>query len=159
MEQSNILIKDDGQACICDFGRTKLAGDEDYSKTLIGSAYWLAPELINNDDNLPLPVTCESDMWALGMVVIEVQPIESPVLSTHLTRFLQLYTGDRPFPNVRDYVVLQLVASGSTPRREDYRTVPSAVWQNISMCWARDLNERPTIRDFKTRILSATGGY
>lgn len=73
-QQSNILMRDDGQACICDFGRTKLAGDEDYSKTLIGSAYWLAPELINyNDsDSQPLPVSFESDMWALGMVVIEV---------------------------------------------------------------------------------------
>lgn len=71
-DQNNILIKDDGEACLCDFGRTVLAGHEDYSKTLIASAHWTAPELLNAPEEKAIPITEKSDVWAFAMVVVEV---------------------------------------------------------------------------------------
>lgn len=66
------MIKDDGEACICDFGRTLLTGDDDVSKSLVASAHWTAPELLIAPDNDPIPFSFKSDVWAFGMVILEV---------------------------------------------------------------------------------------
>lgn len=50
-----------------------LAGDDDYSRSLIASAHWAAPELLNTDEVEAIPISFASDVWAFGMVVLEVQ--------------------------------------------------------------------------------------
>ena len=75
-----MLIRDDGKACLCDFGRTTVINDDDYTRSLVVSVRWTAPELIRDtpeDGSTPIPVTFASDVWAFAMVVIEVRAILS----------------------------------------------------------------------------------
>ena len=74
-------MKDDGTACIADFGLISIALDMDATNTRISTggaarvAYrWMGPELFH-PERFGLPKFCltkESDCYAFGMVVYEV---------------------------------------------------------------------------------------
>lgn len=84
--QTNILISDEGNALISDFGLSTVV--EELSLTdatlrasqlatslLAGSTRWMAPELILSlveDDGAPCPVTRESDVFSFACVCLEV---------------------------------------------------------------------------------------
>ena len=76
--QSNILIDDEGKACLCDFGLSSIAaefqGTSYLTSTIGGNVRWAAPELyrINEDDSIPT-VTTQSDIYSFGSVVLEVR--------------------------------------------------------------------------------------
>ncbi|KAJ2916030.1 hypothetical protein MD484_g4404, partial [Candolleomyces efflorescens] len=81
MAMTNILVTDKGEACICDFGMSKLVEEvteKSASATLTaaGSARWLAPELIEGSVSSP---TFASDTYSFAMALLE------------------LYTGKHPF--------------------------------------------------------------
>ena len=66
-----MLISNDGEAFLTDFGLAVIV--EDLTKLPISSALtesgnprWMAPELITG------LVSVKSDIWALGMVILEV---------------------------------------------------------------------------------------
>lgn len=75
--QSNILITDDGKACLCDFGLSsivaELQGTSYLTSTIGGAVRWAAAELfcIQDDDNLPT-ITTHSDIYSFGSVMLEV---------------------------------------------------------------------------------------
>ena len=67
------MITDDGKAQLADFGLAVIVEDlKDVSLSSslrnAGSARWMAPELLLDD----YPVSKESDIWAFGMVCLEV---------------------------------------------------------------------------------------
>lgn len=69
----NVLVGDDGEALLCDFGLAVII--EDLTKMPISSALkdsgnprWMAPELLIGENT----VSQQSDIWALGMVMLEV---------------------------------------------------------------------------------------
>ena len=71
--QDNVLVDQNGQPLICDFGISRIF----YSSITItatttgairGSMRWMAPELIETTGN-ELP-TKASDIWAFGMLVL-----------------------------------------------------------------------------------------
>ncbi|KZV87337.1 kinase-like protein, partial [Exidia glandulosa HHB12029] len=65
----NILVCDDGVACIADFGVSAvLAQYPAQNATPAGTFRWMAPELLQDDSR----VTWASDMWAYGCVIMEV---------------------------------------------------------------------------------------
>ena len=76
--KANILVSDDMQALLCDFGLAYFSGsgaDEkrSASSTILraGSYQWMAYELLMSDQP-GLIVSKASDIWAFAMVVIEV---------------------------------------------------------------------------------------
>ena len=87
--QPNVLIDDNKNAVLCDFGLTSItvdAGSPHASPVNnAGSIRWMAPERLSifdpNDPDDPdvvpvgVRVTKESDMYSLAMVVIEVRPM------------------------------------------------------------------------------------
>lgn len=92
--QTNILISDEGNALISDFGLSTVV--EELSLTdatlraaqlgtslLAGSTRWMAPELIlslvEDDDGVPCPVTRESDVFSFACVCLEVCVVASCV--------------------------------------------------------------------------------
>ena len=80
--QPNILIDDDNNAVLCDFGLASITADAEsaHASTVnsAGTIRWMAPERLSISDGNPEPaphanrVTKESDMYSLAMVVIEV---------------------------------------------------------------------------------------
>jgi serine/threonine protein kinase len=64
---ANILLSEDGKAKITDFGVSKIQQDSDKMKTLVGSPYWIAPEIIINGG-----YDKSADIWSLGITLIEM---------------------------------------------------------------------------------------
>jgi serine/threonine protein kinase len=72
--KTNILVNDKGEALLCDFGLARLL---EYSgcttDNIVGTARWMAPELIVSGPVLKLPqVTTCTDVWAFAMTALEV---------------------------------------------------------------------------------------
>lgn len=79
--QLNILVKDDGSACLADFGLISIVldpGTTDITTSTDGGTQgtyrWMAPELFYPSDfNLPkFHLTRESDCYAFAMIIYEV---------------------------------------------------------------------------------------
>ena len=88
--QPNILIDDNKNALLCDFGLASITADaeSEHASTVnsAGSIRWMAPERLSIFEGDPEPqqtairVTKESDMYSLAMVVIEVRPPLPPLV-------------------------------------------------------------------------------
>ncbi|KAH7334974.1 kinase-like domain-containing protein [Rhizoctonia solani] len=129
----NVLIKDDGTACLNGFGLTKaftvgklieLTGDN-------RQYHWMAPELLGKDKP-PLDPSC--DIWAWAMTALE------------------LITEKQPYYNVVQWDLMDhVVKQGKRPERTDYPTFneqncpqPDMMWALLQKCWT-DASERYTI--------------
>lgn len=77
----NILVDEEGQACLCDFGLSRIMNDNqsDIFLTMTnnthGTCRWMAPELLrpslaNRQEPL---ITFGSDVYAMAMVMLEVR--------------------------------------------------------------------------------------
>lgn len=74
--QSNVLIGAGGIPYICDFGRSRVIEHRGYTTGLIGSAAYMAPELLaaSNDEEQAashLNLTKASDVYGFAMVGLE----------------------------------------------------------------------------------------
>lgn len=125
LKPSNILIKSDGQACVIDLGLARHI--ELSSLTAMGATWgtygYLSPEQTRGTRQL----TCKSDVYALGVVLLEA------ALGRHPTR------GDQ----------LQLLAHNFA------QNLPQEVemWQHSELL-KRMLSTRPTIRPKPQQIAS-----
>jgi serine/threonine protein kinase len=77
----NILVKDDGSACLADFGLMAIVLDPETTDMTAsadegakGTYRWMGPELFYPTDfgTSKLQLTKESDCYAFGMVIYEV---------------------------------------------------------------------------------------
>lgn len=76
--QPNILIYGDGTACLSDFGLSLVPSEFmcpsfSMTSTLRGNYRWMAPELLDGDDNEPLALSSKlSDIYSFGSVMLHV---------------------------------------------------------------------------------------
>lgn len=75
--QANILINDENHAVLADFGLMNVAIEVgascvDTSAAVGGTTRWMAPELLSPDESSN-ELTKSSDVYALGMVILEVR--------------------------------------------------------------------------------------
>jgi len=93
---------------------------------------WMSPERLHPDqfgleDSRP---TKESDCYALGMVIYEV------------------LSGQTPFTQLMDYVVMRKVVDGEHPARPDGAKgvwFADGLWETTKLCWATRPENRPDI--------------
>ena len=68
IKSGNILLTDDGVAKLADFGvSAELANTFSKRQTVIGTPYWMAPEVIMN-----MSYDYKADIWSLGITAIEL---------------------------------------------------------------------------------------
>ncbi|KAJ7495404.1 kinase-like domain-containing protein [Mycena latifolia] len=131
---SNILVDDDGHACLTDFGLTVLS-DATATQTPngAGSVPWMAPEMLNPTAfGLLNPArTPASDIYAFGCVCLE------------------LFTGYPPFHEaiLFDASLILKVIEGVRPIRPAGDLISDKVWSIMQKCWAHIFADRPTIPD------------
>ncbi|CUA73219.1 putative WD repeat-containing protein alr3466 [Nostoc sp, PCC 7120] [Rhizoctonia solani] len=127
----NILLSSDGIAKLADFGLSAIAGSSlvfsDSSDAHMGSLRWAAPELLREES----PTTKKSDIYALGMTMLEI------------------FTGAVPYAGDSDIVVLNKLRKHILPVRPDQikeGELGNRMWKLLTDCWSKDPNSRPLAR-------------
>ena len=61
LKSANILIHEDTMAKLADFGSSKRVEKHEYSKSFVGSPYFMAPEIVKREGH-----SYAADIWSLG---------------------------------------------------------------------------------------------
>ncbi|KDQ08682.1 hypothetical protein BOTBODRAFT_118233, partial [Botryobasidium botryosum FD-172 SS1] len=149
LKANNILISEDGSACVSDFGLSRLYKETNVEATLAASdaptlapitmAYhanfrWGAPEVLLED----MHRTPASDIFSLGRLNVE------------------LLTGEIPFPGLPDRVIILHVATGRYDRPTDNDAITCGLddemWTLLSECWDQDPLRRPSATQVAERL-------
>ena len=130
--QANILINDNGRACLADFSLLTVASDQSTvisSCTQGGTIQWMSPELLDPErfglvESRP---TKESDCYALGMVMYGV------------------LSGQTPFASSMSSSVIWKVLEGQRPERPQGKggaLLTDDLWMLLELCWKYKPEER-----------------
>jgi len=137
LQQNNVLIDDQGNGRLADFGRAKVIDHEGYNTDMLaGSVAYMAPELVpleESDINVDGLFSHKSDIYAFGMLAFE------------------LFTDTAPYASyraVKDYQIVPLVHGGFRPKRgqDRRRYISDDMWALMQICWAHEPKQRPTAK-------------
>ncbi|PRP89399.1 hypothetical protein PROFUN_01262 [Planoprotostelium fungivorum] len=94
IKTDNVLIGDSGEIKLADFGfAVQLTEQKQKRKTVIGTPYWMAPEIIQNKE-----YGKEVDIWSLGIMIMEMAEGEPPFIKLPQGKALFLITTTGPPP-------------------------------------------------------------
>ncbi|XP_071946985.1 serine/threonine-protein kinase 10-like isoform X2 [Antedon mediterranea] len=89
LKAGNILLTMDGKVKLADFGvSAKNTKTKQKRDTFIGTPYWMAPEVIMCETFKDNPYDYKSDIWSLGITLIELAQMEPPFHDLHPMRVL-----------------------------------------------------------------------
>lgn len=114
----------EGRVCIGDFGVAvdkPKRGSVRFSKN--GNPRYRAPEVSNGE-----PYSRKADVYSFGNLLFE------------------LLTNQKPFAEVEDNKVAELIAKGCTPRFPDSCAVPERLRRLVERCWRFTPSERPSFK-------------
>jgi len=88
IKSDNILLSTRGEVKIADFGyAAQLTQEKQKRNTVVGTPYWMAPELIRGND-----YSIKVDTWSLGIMVMEMLEGQPPYMQFPPLRALFLIT-------------------------------------------------------------------
>jgi len=131
VKATNVLVNNEHQACIADFGLSRILGASGFTTKSIGGTYrWMAYELIAYEfEGNPTPkLTKVTDVWAFGMTVLEI-----------LTRRLPF------FQFKSDGAVIGSLMRGDRPTHETSPEIDANVWSMLERCWHLNPSQRPSM--------------
>ncbi|KAA0185930.1 Serine/threonine-protein kinase 10 [Fasciolopsis buskii] len=97
MKAGNILLTLAGEVKLADFGvSARLASEKQKRDTFIGTAYWMAPEVIACESFKESPYNWKADVWSFGITVIELAEMRPPHNEINPTRVLLKITKSEP---------------------------------------------------------------
>ena len=93
----NVLLTNDGHVKLADFGvSAELTNTLNKRKTVVGSPYWMAPEVIKESH-----YDGRADVWSLGITAIEMAEGHPPHSSLHPMRAIFVIP-TKPAPSLQD---------------------------------------------------------
>ncbi|KAG6831101.1 hypothetical protein H0H92_012778 [Tricholoma furcatifolium] len=142
--QANILITNDGQCCLADFGLSSIDGSQRLqSKSYAGegTSRWQPPEVVLSDlhdmESHSKLNPAAIDVYAFGCTVLEV------------------FTGNHPFANLKkDIAFIRALERKQTPELPDAEAlgISDESRSLFCLCWDAAPAARPTMRQINTRL-------
>lgn len=120
LKPANVMLDENGNAYLSDFGIARVLGSELTGSMLIGTPAYMSPEQANG-----LPIDSRSDVYSLGVVLFELVAGREPHRAENPMSLLLKHINE-PTPDVRRY-------------RAD---VPQAVSEVLYKATAKDPNDR-----------------
>ena len=150
--QGNILITQDGKACIADFGIVGMFRDLTYHDYKLETLRYIAPERLSEDLFLPTRIngpSKASDVYSLAMTSFEVRSCRKPScypIQIRSHNHDQVLTGILPYEDSNKGSVIADIRLGKRPPRPTdpsrNRWLQDHVWDMIETCWSNEPGQR-----------------
>lgn len=122
IKAANILITNEGNVQLCDFGvAAQLTSNSLKRTTIAGTPFWMAPEVIREGAQYNV----KADIWSLGITIYEIA------------------TGNPPYCEKGATWAMTMIEKLTPPRLEG-REYPSALKECIALCLDENSEERPS---------------
>ncbi|XP_026780528.3 serine/threonine-protein kinase PAK 4 [Pangasianodon hypophthalmus] len=136
IKSDSILLTHDGRIKLSDFGFcAQVSKEVQRRKSLVGTPYWMAPELISR-----LPYGPEVDIWSLGIMVIE------------------MVDGEPPYFNEPPLKAMKMIRDNLPPKLKNLHKVSPLLKGFLDRMLVRDPAQRATAQELlKHPFLSKSG--
>eukprot|EP01098_Paradermamoeba_levis_P009339 TRINITY_DN3886_c0_g1_i1.p1 TRINITY_DN3886_c0_g1~~TRINITY_DN3886_c0_g1_i1.p1 ORF type:complete len:252 (+),score=68.95 TRINITY_DN3886_c0_g1_i1:683-1438(+) len=125
IKSDNILLGSNGDVKLADFGyAAQLTQNKQKRNTIVGTPYWMAPELIRGQ-----AYDTKVDIWSLGIMAMEMAEGEPPYME---------------FPPLR---ALFLISTKGIPGLKEADKWSSSFQDFLSKCLEKDVEKRPFAED------------
>lgn len=127
IKSDNVLLGSNGEVKIADFGFCAVVSTSEKRKSMVGTPYWMAPEIIRGQY-----YNCKVDIWSLGILALEMADGEPPCLN---------------LPPLR---ALFTIATQPAPKLKDPQKWSSTFWEFLAL----SLEKEPEQRASAERLLA-----
>eukprot|EP01088_Endostelium_zonatum_P002951 TRINITY_DN1388_c0_g3_i1.p1 TRINITY_DN1388_c0_g3~~TRINITY_DN1388_c0_g3_i1.p1 ORF type:complete len:519 (+),score=159.35 TRINITY_DN1388_c0_g3_i1:1603-3159(+) len=126
IKSDNILVSKNGAVKITDFGfGCQLGGGfEDTRTSVVGTTYWMAPEVVSSK-NYGVKV----DVWSLGIMAMEMKELEPPYMDEPMLK------------------ALFMIAKHGRPEFKDKDSMSAEFRDFIELCTMMEPDQRPESRE------------
>mmetsp|Transcript_18595 Transcript_18595/g.27838 ORF Transcript_18595/g.27838 Transcript_18595/m.27838 type:complete len:382 (-) Transcript_18595:169-1314(-) len=130
IKAANLLLTETGDCKLADFGVSKrLTNTLARTKTMIGTPYWMAPEVVDSRARKAGGYNAKADVWSLGITAIE------------------LGEGRPPLHNVYPMKALFLIPKNDPPTLDEEDDWSDNFKDFVKQCLQKDFKKRPSAED------------
>lgn len=135
IKAANILVTNEGRVQLCDFGVAAQLSTAQLRRTsMIGTPYWMAPEVIQEGAGY----NQKADIWSLGVTLYEITTGHPPYAEQEVTRAMHLIPRQKP-------------------ARLEGTQYSSALKEFVAKCLDEQPEERATAEElYKTKFIKNT---